>query len=171
MGIEVQLESEALLGALGICIVSALLEGLAAGRGVRRRLAELQQPRYSPTLAVWVGIGALYYLICFAIGYRLLRAGMGLPQAWIAFVLLLVLMGINIAGNLVFFRRKDLRASYIGFWPYLLVALALLVNLMFVDMLAAWIFLPYVLYLGYAIWWGRRLLQLNMGRIDAPGSQ
>jgi tryptophan-rich sensory protein len=54
-----------------------------------------------------------------------------------------------------------LHASYVGFWPYLFVALALLPALSFADTLAAWIFLPYVLYLGYAIWWGRRLWRLN----------
>ena len=153
--------TKALVGALVICVASAMLEGLAAGRGVKQRLAELQLPRHSPTLAAWVGIGVLYYVICFAISYRLLRVGVGLSLSGLAFALLLVLMSINIYWNVVFFRRKDLQASYFGFWPYLLVALALLLTLTSVDMRAAWIFLPYVLYLGYAIWWGRRLWQLN----------
>ena len=151
----------ALIGALIICIASALLEGLAAGSGVRQRFAELRLPRLSPPLPVWVGIGLLYYVICFAISYRLLGAGIGLSLRGGAFALLLVLMGINIFWNVVFFRRKDLYASYFSFWPYPLVALALLLVLWTSDTLAAWIFLPYFLYLGYAIWWGRRLWQLN----------
>ena len=155
------LVTNALVGALVICGASALLEGLAAGRGVKQRFAELQLPRYSPPLAVWIGIGVLYYVIYFAISYRLLSAGVGFSLRGGAFALLLVLMGINIFWNVLFFRRKDLHASYFGFWPYLLVALALLLALRTADTLAAWIFLPYVLYLGYAIWWGRRLWQLN----------
>jgi tryptophan-rich sensory protein len=151
----------ALVGALVICGGSALLEGLAAGRGVKQRFAELQLPRYSPPLAVWAGIGVLYYVICFAISYRLLSAGVGFSFRGAAFALLLVLMGINIAWNMVFFCRKDLHSSYVAFWPYLLVALALMTALSSADTRAAWIFLPYVLYLGYATWWGRRLWQLN----------
>jgi tryptophan-rich sensory protein len=120
----------------------------------------LQLPRYSPPLATWVGIGLLYYVICFAISYRLLGAGVGFSLRGGA-SLLLLLMGINIFWNVIFFPRKDLHASYVGFWPYLFVALALLPALSFADTLAAWIFLPYVLYLGYAIWWGRRLWRLN----------
>jgi len=149
------------IGALIICVASALLEGLAAGSGVRQRFAELRLPRFSPPLPVWVGIGLFYYVICFAISNRLLDAGIGFSLRGGAFALLLVLMGINIFWNVIFFRRKDVRASYISFWPYLLVALAFLLVLGSVDTLAAWIFLPYFLYLGYAIWWGRRLWQLN----------
>lgn len=77
---------------------------------MKQRFAELQLPQYSPPLAVWVGIGVLYYVICFAISYRLLDAGVGLSLRGGAFALLLVLMGINIFWNVVFFRRKDLRA-------------------------------------------------------------
>ena len=71
------------------------------------------------------------------------------------------LLEVELEGGGVLLRRKDVRASYISFWPYLLVALAFLLVLGSVDTLAAWIFLPYFLYLGYAIWWGRRLWQLN----------
>jgi tryptophan-rich sensory protein len=154
----------ALIGALVICIASALLEGLAAGSGVRQRFAELRLPRFSPPLPIWIVIGLVYYVICFAISYRLLDAGIGLSPRGGAFALLLILMGINIFWNVVFFRRKDVHASYFSFWPYLLVALALLLILWTADTLAAWIFLPYFLYLGYAIWWGHRLWQLNSAK-------
>lgn len=150
-----------LVAALGLCVVSAGLEGLAAGQGVKRRLAELQRPRYSPPFGVWVVIGVFYYVICFGVSYRLLSAGIGVSLRGAAFALLLVLMAINILWNVVFFRRKDLHASYYGFWPYIIVAVALLLALRYADALAAWIFLPYVVYLGYALWWGYRVWQLN----------
>jgi tryptophan-rich sensory protein len=153
--------STALVAALGLCVASAALEGLAAGHGVKQRLAELQLPRYSPPFVVWVAIGVLYYVICFGVSYRLLSAGIGLSLRGAAFALLLVLMAINILWNVVFFRRKDLHASYYGFWPYIVVAVALLLALRYSDPPTAWIFLPYVVYLSYAVWWGHRLWQLN----------
>lgn len=153
--------STAFVAALGLCITSAALEGLAAGQGVRQRLAGLNMPRYAPPFAVWVAIGALYYIICFGVSFRLLRAGLGLSVQKGAFALLLVLMVINILWNVVFFRRRDLQASYYWFWPYIVVALGLLFTLAYADATAAWLFLPYVVYLSYALWWGRRLWQLN----------
>jgi tryptophan-rich sensory protein len=163
--------STALIGALILCIISASLEGLAAGSGVRQRFAELRFPRFSPPLPVWIGVGLLYYVMCFAISYRLLDAGIGFSMRGGALALLLLLMGINIVWNVVFFRRKDLHASYFSFWPYLLVALALILALANSDALAAWIFLPYFLYLGYAVWWMRRLWQLNGSLPGAAGTR
>lgn len=153
--------STPLVVALGLCVASAALEGVAAGPGVKQRLAELRQPRYSPPFAVWIAIGMLYYVICFGVSYRLLSAGMRLGPRSVALALLLVLMTVNVLWNFVFFRRKDLHASYFGLWPYLGVALALLVTLWLSDPATAWIFLPYVVYLGYAVWWCHRLWTLN----------
>jgi tryptophan-rich sensory protein len=153
--------STALIVALGLCVASAALEGFAAGQGVKQRLVELRQPRYSPPFAVWIAIGVLYYVICFGISYRLLSAGIGLSLRGAAFALLLVLMASNILWNVVFFRRKDLHASYYGLWPYIGVALTLCLALWYSDPAAAWIFLPYVIYLSYAVWWGHRLWKLN----------
>jgi tryptophan-rich sensory protein len=157
----------ALFGALAICVVSAGLEGLAAGRGVRQRFTELHLPRFSPPLPLWIVIGFLYYAVCFFISYRLLSGGLGWTPRGGAFALLLVLMTLNVVWNVVFFRRKNLRASYFGFWPYLIVAVALLVTLWYTDVRAAWAFVPYVIYSGYATWWGYRLWQLNNGRLGA----
>lgn len=151
----------ALFGALAMCLVSAALEGLAAGRRVRQRFAELLLPRYSPPLLLWIVIGLLYYAVCFFIGYRLLSGGVGWSPRGVAFALLLLLMSINVLWNVVFFRRKNLHASYFGFWPYVIVAVALLVVLWYTDVRAAWALVPYVIYLGYATWWGYRLWQLN----------
>jgi tryptophan-rich sensory protein len=100
-----QLMTTALVAALVICGASALFEGLAAGRGVKQRFVELQLPRYSAPLATWIGIGALYYGICFAISYRLLSADVGFSLRGGAFALLLLLIGINIFWNVLFFRR------------------------------------------------------------------
>ncbi|MGH7521197.1 MAG: hypothetical protein ACREMI_07945 [Gemmatimonadales bacterium] len=43
-------------------------------RGIRERFAELRLPRFSPSLTVWFLIGGGYYIICFAVLYRLLRS-------------------------------------------------------------------------------------------------
>lgn len=149
------------LASLAICAASAALEGLFAGRGVRRRFTELRLPPYSPPLRVWIGIGLLYYAACFVVLCRLLSSGFGSSLRTVEFVLLMVLMSVNVLWNYMFFRRKDVRASFLAGLPYGLVALALAAVLFQLDPVASWVFLPYVVYLGYATWWGYRLWRLN----------
>jgi len=149
--------------ALIICVIAAALEGLIAGRGVRARFRELRLPSYSPPLGIWVLIGGAYYVICYAILYRLLAAGLPSSRHQLGFAMLLVLMVLNAAWGWLFFRRKDLRASYLAFFLYDSVALAFIAVLAGVDSISALLMVPYLLYQLYAIWWARRLWKLNSG--------
>jgi translocator protein len=153
----------AVIIAVVICAVGAILEGLAAGRGVRQRLRELRQPPYSPPFALWVAIGGLYYVVCFVAAYRLLQTAMPAASS-LAFALLLVLMAANAAWNYVFFRRKALGVAAAMSVPYAFVALALLLVLGRLDRVAFWSLLPYVAYLPYAAWW-----QFALRRANADG--
>jgi len=147
--------------ALLICAVAAALEGALAGRGVRARFAELRQPRFSPPLPLWFVIGAAYYVICLVILYRLLASESITSAHRAALVLLLALMIANAAWGFLFFRRKDLRASFLAFLPYTSVAIALLLVLAPIDPTSALVLTPYLLYLSYSLWWSYRLWVLN----------
>jgi tryptophan-rich sensory protein len=144
-----------------LCIVAAALEGAFAGGGVKQRFAELRQPRFSPPLLVWVGIGVLYYAMCFVVFYRILSSGPYSALALIAFGLVLTLMLANAVWNYVFFRRKNTRASFLFFFGYGVLALALAGILLGVDNLAASLLMAYLVYLVYATWWGYSLWRLN----------
>src|SRR5436190_20124668 len=63
----------AILIALAICVISAMLEGLFAGKGVKAFLANLRTPSYAPPFGVWIIIGVFYYIISSFISYRVLR--------------------------------------------------------------------------------------------------
>ena len=149
------------LQAVAICAVGAALEGALAGRGVRARFAELRQPSFSPSLTSWFAIGAVYYVICFALLYRLLATDSATAAHRAAVAVLLALMAMNAGWGWLFFRRKDLRGSFLAFFPYTLLALALGILLLRLDWIAALLLLPYLLYLGYALWWSHRLWALN----------
>jgi tryptophan-rich sensory protein len=152
-----------LLYALVLCAISATLEGALAGRGVQARFAELRLPRFSPPLPVWFVIGGLCYLICFTVLYRLFR----LPPSRsrdAALALLAGMMLINALWNYVFFRKRDLYLSFFAFLPYGILAVALFLLTLRLDRLAAWVVLPYVLYLVYAAAWGYGLWKRNPER-------
>lgn len=139
----------------------AALEGLAAGKAPRAYLATLRLPRGSPSFGAWIAIGVAYYAICGILLYRLLAHGPATFQGAPALALLILLMAANAFWNYLFFRRRNLRAGYLAFFPYTLIALTLFSVLFFADRVGAWIFLPYLGYLVYALWWCRGVWQSN----------
>lgn len=147
--------------ALFICIAAAALEGASAGTGVRQRLAALRMPPYSPPFAAWLLIGAVYYSISFIVLRHLLAATPRTLSVLVALALLIVVLLANALWSVLFFRRRDLRASFIAFIPYAVVVAALVVSLSRIYLLGAVLFICYCLYLLYAAWWGYRLWLLN----------
>ena len=150
------------LTALALCAIAAVLEGVAAGPGVKQRLASLRAPRWALSFGAWLVVGGIYYVVCFAVLFRLLR----LPPSALrttALVMTMALMAANAAFNFVFFRRGDLRSSFLFFLPYSALALGLFVVLLRADPVAAAIFGPYLVYFVYATAWGYQIWQLNRG--------
>ncbi|HEV2805926.1 MAG TPA: tryptophan-rich sensory protein [Chthoniobacterales bacterium] len=142
--------------ALLICLAAAALEGALAGSGVRKRLASLRMPAYSPPFPVWLVIGVVYYAICFIVLRRLLTGGVT-----VSLVLLVLVLLANAFWSILFFRWRDLRASFIAFIPYAGLVAALVVSLAGWYRPGAVLFLCYCCYLVYAAWWGYRLWVLN----------
>lgn len=151
----------ALVIAFLLCIAAAAIEGAFAGRGVKQRFAGLRQPTLSPSLTVWAAIGVLYYAMCFAVLYRILSGGLSSALPLLAFGLVLLLMLANAVWNYVFFRRRNLRGSFLFFFGYAALALALTGVLSGFDGLAAALLLPYLVYLVYATRWSYSLWRLN----------
>lgn len=150
----------AALIALGICILAAVLEGAAAGRGVKEHLSALRAPRWALSFRAWVVVGVVYYAVCFAVLLCLLTlASTRLRTSALATII--VLMVANAAFNVVFFRRRNLYASFLFFFPYSAIAIALFVQLLLLDRVASLIFGPYLLYFVYATAWGHQLWRLN----------
>ena len=150
--------------ALAACIVSAALEGLFAGRGVKQYMTSLRMPRFAPSMPVWYVIGALYYIACFVVLYRLLDQPPTQPNRTTALALMLVLMSINAFWNYIFFRARNLFAVMLTNFVYTIIALALMASLLSTDRIAALIFAPYLVYLIFANFWGYQLWRLNAGR-------
>ncbi len=78
-----------------------------------------------------------------------------------ALALLIVVLLANAFWSVLFFRRRDLRASFIAFMPYAVVVAALVLSLSRIYLLGAALFMCYCIYLLYATWWGYRLWLLN----------
>src|SRR5713226_1321543 len=107
----------ALLWSLGVCVLSAALEGIFAGGNVKQHFAKLRFPTYSIPLWGWFLIGALYYVICFILLYRLFRHEGDDALRTAALALLVAMIGANALWNWVFFRNKNLFISFVVFFP------------------------------------------------------
>ena len=152
---------QAILYSTGLCLVSVALEGLFAGRGIRRRLAELRTPRFVPPLWGWIVIGAFYYVMCFAVLYRLFSLPPNSDLRNVALALAIAMMVINALWNWFFFRTRNLFHAFFVGMPYTVVALVLFSLLLRVDRAAAIWLAPYILYLCYANVWGYWMWKLN----------
>jgi tryptophan-rich sensory protein len=152
----------AILISLLICAVATGLEGLFAGKNVKGVLAKLAKPRFSPPFWLWVVIGVFYYVTYFFILFRVLRYSDNFAIRYTAFALVLVILGLNAFWNYFFFRRENLFAASVLGGFYSLVAIALFVCLWQFDYLAAYVLIPYLLYLIYAFYWSFGLMNLNL---------
>ena len=153
-----------ILISLLICAVSAVLEGLFAGSETRSFIGKLRAPSYAPPFGVWITIGVGYYIICFLISFRILRHQGDQHIRIISLTLLLAMMAANAFWNYVFFRRQNLFLSFFAFIPYPLIAVALFFVLRKFESIAAWFFLPYLIYLSYATLLCYKYWKLNPNR-------
>ena len=144
-----------------ICAAAAVLEGVLAGEGARQRLAQLRMPPYSPPFALWLVIGFLFYAMCFVILRHVLSIGLVSPSQVFALVLTIVLLLANAFWSVLFFRWRNLRASFIAFVPYAMLVAALVIVLAETYPLGAILLSFYCIYLLYAIRWGYHLWRLN----------
>jgi translocator protein len=143
--------------ALLICALAATLEGVWAGGGVKQRFAALKMPRWAPPLGLWIVIGAAYYVIFFVVLARVLTLPPS-PAQSVALGLIVTVLLVNGFWNFLFFRRRDLRLSFLAGVAYSAAALGLLLLLVQLDSTAAAWLMPYAAYLlyanafGYAVW-------------------
>ena len=152
-----------ILTALAICFVGALLEGLCAGLGVKKYLAQLKWPSFSPPLWAWYAIAVGYYAIVFVCAYRILLLPETTPFRNAALTLLFAVVVLNAVWNLLFFQVKNLRATFIFSLSYSIVVISFWYCLLRFDSLAASVLGFYTAYLLYANVWGYRVWRLNSG--------
>ena len=147
--------------AVAVCIAGALLEGLCAGSGVKKYLGELRWPSFSPPLWAWYTIGVVYYVVVFVCAYRILQHPATEPFRNAALTLLVGVVVLNAVWNVLFFRAKNLKATFVFSMCYSVVVIGCWYCLSQFDHLAAFVFGFYVTYLVYANVWGYRVWRLN----------
>lgn len=138
-----------------------MLEGLAAGSNIKPFFAKLRAPAYAPPLWLWIIIGIGYYVICFFILFRIFRHEGDDALRYISLTLLLIAMAVNALFNYTFFRLENLYYSILTSVPYLPAVIGLFVCLLQFEPTAAYVLVPYFVYLVYVTFLTFKLWQLN----------
>lgn len=153
--------TNALWAAVALCAIAAALEGVCAGRDVRRFFEMFRFPPYSAPLWVWSIIGAVYYAVFGFVVFRLLSAAQPSRLARATLMLIVAMMLGNALTNLVIFRAQNLNLSYVIGCVFAGLDLVLIGSVLRLDRIAAAALVPYLVYRVYAVWWGRALVKLN----------
>lgn len=155
------MNTRGLLTAAAICVVSAAIEGLCAGSGVKAFFATLRTPKYSAPLPVWYAIGVGYYVTFGLILYRLLVLPGPSRSAQGALALVVTMMLANALWNFVFFRARNLFIAFVTSSAAPLADIVLFIWLLRLDQPSALALVPYLAYRVYAVWWGYALWAAN----------
>lgn len=140
-------------------VISGLIvETLCAGKKPGSVMKKLHQPRWAFPMLVWYAVGLFYYMMCFAVVYRMTSS---FRTEAAALVLIAALMAANAGWNLIFFRLRSLRWSFWFYVPYIVLVATLVRSLWPVDRVSATLLLIYSAYLPYALVWSYFVLKLN----------
>jgi len=143
-----------------ICALFAVLGGLLMGEGSSDWLLTLNQPWYSLPLWGWYIVGAVYYIMCITILYRVLSQHKSQDRKY-ALGLVIAMMAGNVFWNYLFFGLANTFAGFISLLPFTLLVVILFKLLLKFDRTTAWILFPYLLWLVYDIIWAHEVWVMN----------
>jgi tryptophan-rich sensory protein len=154
------LEVKELAASISISVGFALIGALLAGDALTDWFQDLQQPRYALPLWGWVIVGGLYYIMTTALLYRAFTRQPSKEKPPLLFMTIVMMVG-NEAWNYLLFGLESTLAGFLG-----LIAFATYVAFLFtrsfrMDRVSAIILSPYVVWLGYDLWWMYTLWDLN----------
>jgi benzodiazapine receptor len=153
--------THAFVFALVVCIISAVLEGLAAGNNIKPFFARLKVPAYAPPLWLWIMVGIAYYVMCFFILFRILHHEGNDTLRHVSLALLAVAMAVNVLYNYTFFRLQNLFYTNLTIIPYLPALIGLFYCLWQFDQTAAYALMPYFVYLPCVSFLQYKFWELN----------
>ena len=149
-----------LLFAIVTCIAFAVFGQLLTGDALETWYPTLNQPWFSFPLWGWYIVGVFYYIISISILYRLFS----LPQSVnrnLALLLTIAMLSGNEAWNYLFFVLESTYLAFISLIPFTLLVLFLFLKLNNLDKKASFILLPYLMWIGYDLFWTYYLWKLN----------
>ena len=157
------MDRTALLKAIGLCLISIVIEAISVTKEGKQWFECLKRPKYSFPLQVWYIVGGIYYILFGIIAYRLFAKGMAFSSTTV--ILLGLVMLINGFSNFIAFKFRSMKWFYLIIYPFALLLLALIVQLYAVDLTSTILASLYFLWLIFDLYYGYNLWKLNENRM------
>jgi tryptophan-rich sensory protein len=149
----------AVIKAVGLCLISIIIEAISAKKEGREWFENLKQPKYSFSLQVWYIVGAVYYVLFGIIAYRQFAIGKSFSSPSV--VLLILVMLTNGLSNFIAFKFRSMKWFYVIIYPFALLLLALIIVLYPVDTISTVLASLYFVWLFFDLYYGYHLWKLN----------
>jgi tryptophan-rich sensory protein len=149
----------AFMKAIGLCLVSLMIEAISATKEGAKWFGDLKRPKYSFPLKVWYIVGAIYYIIFGVATFRQFAIGKSFFSASI--LMLTFVMIINGLSNFVLFKFRSLKWFYWIIYPFILILLTLIILLWKDDKISSSLIFLYFLWLFYDLYYGYNIWILN----------
>ena len=138
-----------LAGFLLICFAVAAVGGAVTASSVETWYPTLNKPAFNPPDWVFAPVWTVLYAAMAVAGWRIWRSP-PTPTRRTALVLFAIQLGLNCAWSILFFGAREIGLAFADILLLLLALGATTAAFWRIDRVAGWLFLPYLLWVGYA---------------------
>ena len=149
-----------LVGFVAICLLFSSIGGAITATSVGTWYQALQKPPFNPPDWVFAPVWAMLYLLMAIAGWRVWRR-VQFKLRWQALIVFAVQLGLNLAWSYLFFGLQRIDLAMIEIIILLFTIIANTILFWWIDRLAGMLFVPYVLWVMYAMLLNGSLWLLN----------
>ena len=143
-----------------VCFVAAGIGSLATRSSVKSWYAQLRRPEWTPPDWVFAPVWTTLYIMMAISAWLVWR-----ETSWAAARLALLLFGIqlslNVLWSVVFFGLRRVGAAFGAVLLLWMMLIATAVSFYPLSLLAAWLLIPYIAWVGLASYLNFRIWQMN----------
>ncbi|SRR5258705_9966673 len=143
-----------------VCFAAAGVGSFVTNTSVNTWYAQLRKPDWTPPNWIFGPVWTTLYVLMAVSAWLVWRS-----TEWSVAKSALVLFGIQLALNtlwsLVFFGLREVRLAFVEIMLLWTMVVATVVSFLPLSRLAAWLLLPYLLWVGFASYLNFRIWQIN----------
>lgn len=153
-----------LAGAILLCQAAGAIGAFASVRSLKRWYPTLRKPSFNPPDAVFGPVWTVLYLLMSVSLYLTRKASRQGRDTNVAQGFFAIQLVLNSAWSLIFFGLRAPRAAFVeilGLWAAIVLTTRAVARM---HALAAWLLVPYLLWVSFAAVLNFRIWRLNVGR-------
>ena len=143
-----------------VAFIAALIGGLATSTSVDTWYPSLRKPTWAPPNGVFAPVWTLLYILMAVAAWRAWRHGSP-ADARLTFRLYGAQLGLNALWSVFFFGMRQPALALVDVIVLWLVLLRLYIRFRSIERLAGWLWLPYLLWVTFAVMLNASIWELN----------